>query len=507
MGRVAVAVVVALWAVPFSFMVNRIVPEPYMDEVFHVPQAQEYCRFNFRSWNSMITTPPGLYCLSLGHIATIFPGFWWTGAVSSFSELCSAAVLRSINCTLAVICAVLFYDIVVHTRPGLSQGRATLFALVLALYPLHWFFTYLYYTDIASTTAVMAMYLSCLKRSYWLSALLGGIAITIRQTNVIWMLFVACVGTIDYVGLLKGNGPTPSIGSTSSVNKNEELANVKNALVSSNLRKRRKGNFTYAAAGSSLMYGNSSQAPGSGLLDEVHTIICRLWYLKFEILISFLLYLVVLLIFVAFVLWNGGIVLGAKDAHVVSPHFMQILYFGLVSAAAMGSTHFSLGQVLAIYELLSKRKLSSFLVLILGLISVHFFSIAHPYLLADNRHYPFYIWRKIIQVHWLMKYLLVPFYVYSWFSIFNVLGKSQKTICILLYFFACAAVLIPTPLIEFRYYTIPFYFLVFQSPIVDNKSWYIMGLQYVVVNLFTIGMFLFQPFHWDHEPGIQRFMW
>ncbi|CAN6472300.1 unnamed protein product [Victoria cruziana] len=474
MGRVVVAVVVALWAVPFSFMVNCIVPEPYMDEVFHVPQAQEYCRSNFSSWDPMITTPPGLYFLSLAHIAIVFPCLWWIGAVSSFSDLCSVAFLRSTNCALAVICAVLFYDIVVHTRPGLSKGKATLFAVVLALYPLHWFFTYIYYTDIASTAAVMGMYLSCLKRSYWLSALLGGIAITIRQTNVIWILFIACIGAIEYAGLLKGNESAPSIGLTSSVNKDEKLTNARNASASSNLRKRRKGGFIYDVKGSSLIYGNSSEAPGFGLFDEVCGIICRLWYLRFQMLISFLLYPVVLLIFVAFVIWNGGIVLGAKDSHVVSPHFAQILYFGLVSAAAMGSTHFSRSQVLAVYQSFSKSKLSRFLgllALILGLVSVHFFSIAHPYLLADNRHYPFYLWRKIIQGHWLVKYLLVPFYVYSWFSVFNILGKSQNTICILLYFFACAAVLIPTPLVEFRYYTIPFYFLVFQSPTDDNKSW------------------------------------
>ena len=31
------------------------------DEIFHVPQAQKYCNGNFRSWDPMITTPPGLY--------------------------------------------------------------------------------------------------------------------------------------------------------------------------------------------------------------------------------------------------------------------------------------------------------------------------------------------------------------------------------------------------------------------------------------------------------------
>lgn len=93
MGKLAVAAITSLWVIPMSIIVNNIVPEPYMvkiliwevrfsieifetffispnylitasvilqDEIFHVPQAQQYCYGNLRSWNPMITTPPGL---------------------------------------------------------------------------------------------------------------------------------------------------------------------------------------------------------------------------------------------------------------------------------------------------------------------------------------------------------------------------------------------------------------------------------------------------------------
>lgn len=161
-------------------------------------------------------------------------------------------------------------------------------------------------------------------------------------------------------------------------------------------------------------------------------------------------------------------------------------------------------------------------------------SLAHPYLLADNRHYPFYLWRKVIKAQWLMKYLLVPLYVYSWFSIFSKLGqyklcssrhvyaltpprpyfkhlsfagKTRTKIWVLAYSLATAAVLVPAPLIEFRYYTIPFYFMILNSNIHNNQSWLLMGVIYIALNIFTMGMFLFRPFHWDHESGIQRFIW
>ena len=60
MGRLALAAITSLWVIPMSIIVNHIVPDPYMDEIFHVPQAQQYCNGNFSSWDPMITTPPGL---------------------------------------------------------------------------------------------------------------------------------------------------------------------------------------------------------------------------------------------------------------------------------------------------------------------------------------------------------------------------------------------------------------------------------------------------------------
>lgn len=99
--------------------------------------------------------------------------------VSSFSDACSTLVLRFTNGVLAVICSILFYDIITHLRPALSDRKATTYALVLALYPLHWFFTFLYYTDVASLTAVLATYLTSLKKNYWISALVRRLVLSL----------------------------------------------------------------------------------------------------------------------------------------------------------------------------------------------------------------------------------------------------------------------------------------------------------------------------------------
>ncbi|PIN11975.1 Alpha-1,2 glucosyltransferase/transcriptional activator [Handroanthus impetiginosus] len=509
MGRIAVASIVILCLIPVSVLVNRIVPEPYMDEIFHVPQAQQYCRGNFRSWDPMITTPPGLYFLSLAYVASLFPGLFCMQAVSSFSDSCSTSILRLTNGVLAVICGILVYEIIIHLRPSLDDKKATLHSVVLSLYPLHWFFTFLYYTDVASLTAVLAMYLLLLKKKYLLSSLLGALSVLIRQTNIIWMLFVACTGIIEFTQSHQKHSVEVADVSTSK-EKDDMPANVKGVSMTSNLRKRKVNNGTKSQNKSA----STTSAPmrhSSGLLDEIHAVIIVSWNHFWELLVSFSPFFMVFVAFVAFVCWNGGIVLGAKDAHAVSPHFAQLLYYGMVSALFMVPVYFSFGQAAHLFQKFCKNKLLHFflwfLALTIGFLSVQFFSIAHPYLLADNRHYPFYLWRKIINFHWSTKFLMVPLYVYSWFSIINNLAKNQKQLWVLAYFLACSASLVPAPLIEFRYYTIPFFFLVLHTNITDSKSWLLMGFLYFSINCFTIFMFLFRPFSWKHEAGTQRFIW
>ncbi|XP_030975671.1 dol-P-Glc:Glc(2)Man(9)GlcNAc(2)-PP-Dol alpha-1,2-glucosyltransferase-like isoform X3 [Quercus lobata] len=473
MGKVAVAVIVSLWVISISILVNHIVPEPYMDEIFHIPQAQQYCIGNFRSWDPMITTPPGLYYLSLVHVASLFPGMSIVQAASSFSEVCTTAILRSVNGVLAVLCSIL----------------------------------------VCCIAYCSACYVSCMFEEELLvkcSGKLGALAVVIRQTNIVWMLFVACTGVIN-VTLVRPRDNVEVNDIDTAIRKSNRSTSNDDVTSGSNLRLRKFSNSLgtdkHSMPSASLVSTNHS----SGLLDEVKVIFLALWYMKWELLVSFSPFLVVFVAFLAFIRWNGSVVLGAKEAHTVSPHFAQIMYFGLVSALAVAPLHCSKGQVVDLFRSFWKRRLISFfqvfVAVIAGFFSVHFFSIAHPYLIADNRHYPFYLWRKVINAHWSMKYLLVPPYVYSWFSIFITLGRVQRKIWVLAFFLATAAVLVPAPLIEFRYYTIPFYFIVLHSHINDYQSWLLMGLLYLAVNIFTMMIFLFRPYHWDHELGIQRFIW
>ncbi|KAL9250248.1 Dol-P-Glc:Glc(2)Man(9)GlcNAc(2)-PP-Dol alpha-1,2-glucosyltransferase-like protein [Drosera capensis] len=567
MGRLAVALIVSSWVIPVSILVNRIAPDPYMDEIFHVPQAQEYCKGYFMKWDPMITTPPGLYFFSLVHVASLYPWMLVLRWSSSLASSCSTAVLRSINGVLAILCGILVYDIIVQLRPTLDRRKATFFTVALALYPLHWFFTFLYYTDVASLTLFLAMYLACLRKKYWFSALLGAMSVFIRQTNIIWMFFVACTGVIDMTLSQETNKPKlEDFDLTSS----EKGGRTREGYVAAGpgLRNRKVQNSQSSFHHSTPQKASISEDPGLDLVDEIRTIMFRAWYMKQQLFILFSPFLLVLVAFIAFVRWNGSILLGnfrppllilfcslpyvlglhlipwmdagAKEAHSVSLHFSQLLYLGLIAALASAPFHFTLRRAAVLVSTLVKgRPVSIFLifsVLAAGFISVHFFSIAHPYLLADNRHYPFYLWRKVINANWTAKYVLVPLYIYSWASILDILGghhqsqfflwnltpfnfisaiifvffysaKTQKKIWLVAFFLACAAAVVPAPLIEFRYYTIPFFILMLHSPVTDRSKWLLMWIVFIVVNFFIMSMFLFRPFKWDHEPGTQRFIW
>lgn len=122
---------------------------------------------------------------------------------------------------------------------------------------------------------------------------------------------------------------------------------------------------------------------------------------------SFSPFFFVLLAFVGFLICNGSVVLGiilitmflvplplfffflfffltlpfniagAKEAHTVSPHFAQIMYFSIVSALFAAPLHFTIGQALDLFWSFWKNRLLGFflgfLALIASLLSVHFF--------------------------------------------------------------------------------------------------------------------------------------
>ncbi|XP_062862949.1 dol-P-Glc:Glc(2)Man(9)GlcNAc(2)-PP-Dol alpha-1,2-glucosyltransferase isoform X2 [Trichomycterus rosablanca] len=107
--------------------------DSYMDEIFHIPQAQKYCQGKFTEWDPMITTLPGLYLLSVGVIKPLVWSLGWTE-----KAVCSVAMLRFINVLFNCGNFYILYLIICRIHPkdkSRTTGRRVLSALTLSTFP------------------------------------------------------------------------------------------------------------------------------------------------------------------------------------------------------------------------------------------------------------------------------------------------------------------------------------------------------------------------------------
>ncbi|KAJ1355748.1 hypothetical protein KIN20_013282 [Parelaphostrongylus tenuis] len=148
-------------------IVYRYLPEPYMDEIFHIRQTRKYCNGNW-SWDPMITTPPALYVLSMPfcgmerYMNSVLAGLTFVG----FCRFRRLFVKESIHSS----------------------------ALVAILFPVLFHTSLLFYTDLLSVcTVVWGFSLN----SSLFSSLVFGVAVLTRQTNIVWGALSATVRLVD----------------------------------------------------------------------------------------------------------------------------------------------------------------------------------------------------------------------------------------------------------------------------------------------------------------------
>lgn len=150
-------------------------------------------------------------------------------------------------------------------------------------------------------------------------------------------------------------------------------------------------------------------------------------------------------------------------------------------------------------------------------------SIHHPFLLSDNRHYTFYVWKRIFCLHPVMPYLFIPGYIacaWAWFlrvgerihSSFHKIkllidmiwqtAQDQTLLQTLILPIFVLPTLLPTPLLEPRYFLIPYVLL--RAQVVDVPSWglAVEAAWYAAINALTMAVFLYA----EREGGV-RFMW
>ncbi|VDN02637.1 unnamed protein product [Thelazia callipaeda] len=398
-----------------SFLVRyiyRIVPEPYMDEIFHVYQTRNFCAFNF-TWDPKITTPPALYILS----------------VPIFCE--HERYTNSALIPFSFVGCMQFQKLFSRHKFGtrLQIFKCTVTSITVLLLPVLFHSSLLYYTDLLSlTTLVWAASLP----PGILSSLIFLVSVCTRQTNIIW---AAVYGSFHLFALLEKQ--------------------CKHGL-----------SFSF-------------------------------W--------SLLLLPIGFVIF--FVFNNNSIVLGDRSAHQPVPHFMQFFYFLVFHCFSSAPLLLCRSKTYHCIKENILHPVKSLILLLLISCCVYFFTFQHQYLLADNRHFTFYIWRRWFLRHPCCKYIAVIFYILALKLFIQIIDHIPKLLAVL-YILGTAAVLVPVNLLEPRYFIVPYIFWRLSYP-ERRISVIIFELIYaVLINTLVLYMFLFRPFEWSHLPNVkQRFMW
>jgi len=226
---------------------------------------------------------------------------------------------------------------------------------------------------------------------------------------------------------------------------------------------------------------------------------------------------------------NGDIVVGDRRAHIPRFHPMQLCYFvifvlafslpWLLSQAYYKrqtsnsvNRHFNLSKT--IHKLNNNiSKVFVLLLIISGL--VYFNTIAHPYLLADNRHYTFYVWRLLFSPGKpvFLRYLPVPLYAYGLWLVDRSLMQSSIAYR-LASWIVTPLILCAQFLLEPRYFVVPY--LMFRLHSNKNftnsdtcKAAFIEFIAYQVFNFVIMRVFLYSPFvsTMDNTGRLDRFTW
>lgn len=280
--------------------------------------------------------------------------------------------------------------------------------------------------------------------------------------------------------------------------------------------------------------------------------------------------------FIMFVIWNGSVVLGDKSNHVATLHIPQMLYtwpyivffswpvllphaidaalsvVGASKTTRADATHLRQKHGSSLTTLISLL-----LFMLTAAVVVKYNTIVHPFTLADNRHYVFYIFRILMRPWWI-RYAVIPAYALcAWLCIralasFGTMkaanpseatkqdaldspesgSNGPRTAFVLAWLATTTLQLVTAPLVEPRYFILPWLIWRLNIPASDASAskrqlklreagWladvlytlqterlWLETLWYLVINGVTGYIFLYKGFTWTSEPGnTQRFMW
>lgn len=452
--------------------VNEASPK-VIDELFHLPQAKAYCKKKFTHWDEKITTFPGLYLIA--------------SCISDYYE-CNTYNLRFINLVGSVINLLLFSSILKFTYEKSSEGtlKIVLQALNLAILPPLYFYSHVFYTDTLSLSFLL-MYTRCslVKNHKGFLIIFAVCSVLMRQTNIVWVAMVFGQKVLDILvrsSRVFSNHYLTSldIGKETRIAYNIDRAKLKQYY---NLRD------MYVAA----IFHVKSLFRGTIKNITVH---------EFNYLA---IHLVLFSFFISFVILNGSIVVGDKTAHTATIHLPQLFYF-LIFYGVFGLIYV-LNKAVLTFKAMLNNKLVVVSMLAVFLLIVHFNTIDHPYLLADNRHYTFYIWNRWFGKYFFAKYVSTVAYVFLAFNLYENLRHQNCISFLMSYSFCATLVLCLQRLIEVRYFLVPY--LVLRLRFV-RPSYTMVVLElvwYLLLNYVTFDIFFNKEIMWDDFSYPQRIIW
>lgn len=423
-------------------------PDPYMDELFHVPQAQRFCRaIRTQTWppyDGNITTPPGLYVPN-AVLSTFIPA----------SLVCSTRVLRFTNALMSIGIFLVTTNILKQLRerypnlPKTALNHNHLVSLCITVLPVSFFFSFLFYTDTPSILYILLAWSLALQKRFLASAIAATLASMTRQTNIVWHVYIV----IDSV-LHELNVPTQQT--------------IRDYL--------KKGLTTVAPHIPSAIF------------------------------------------YFLFLIYNGGVALGDKTNHKETIHYVTIAYLSLFHTIFHVPIQFALnpGQTLQVVPSIFRERSTQAVFIgscaIATSLVLATSDYVHPFVLSDNRHLMFYVYRRWLGRSNKHRLLLVPFYAIAPTLVhhehFHMGGKHNQIefLMIIMGLFCSCMVLLPTPLLEPRYFIVPNLFLTIRRTsgmkIATGSPTRIriLLLLLLAANLVLVYIFAEFPFHRPLDP-------
>lgn len=436
--------------------------EVIIDELFHLPQGKAYCEYDFNYWNDKITTLPGLYICS--------------SVIGMFFE-CTTYNLRFLNLIASGLNLILF-SIILRCIYG-NQFKTVLLALNFALLPPLYFFSHLYYTDVLSLMFVLAFSLcSVFNKNKLLTLVLGICCIMMRQTNIVWIAMVFGRKMLEL--LLQTAWVQSWVDNVRKHNK-------------PNTKKKLKRYYNLSDLINALVYHIKT-----GFLPFFRLLLVNDWLFIFT-------HIILLGSFIGFVIWNGSIVVGDKQAHVATLHIPQMFYF-LLFYGVFSLPHVVI-KILSTLKLMLVHKLKVLFFIIFFLLIVHYNTIVHPYLLADNRHYTFYIWNRWFGKYDYAIYATVPLYVFLLFNLYDNLRQHNCVTFLVTYTICTFVALSLQKMIEVRYFLIPYIILRMRFANPSIKLIIFEFIWYLLLNFVTFYIFFNKEIMWNDFNYPQRIIW